>query len=362
MSLIKPKVTVTVSNRTVIRVIALVLASYLALQFISNVSNILTLIGTSFFLAVALNPAVSWITRRLKSRSRVAATGIAYIIVLTVVIGFFSLILPPLVRQTTDFVSDVPQIVGGLRTQDSALGRFVRRYNLQQDIDDFSRDFTRRVAPQARGKVFSTATRVGSAFVSILAVLVMTFMMLVEGPAWIKKFWSLQPTSRRAHNKKLVAKMYRIVTGYVNGQLIIALLAGAFALVALMIASTLLHVSINPIAMAGIIAMTGLIPMIGNTIGAAIVVMVCLFSSGPLAIIMAIFFLVYQQLENVTIQPYIQAKQNELTPLLVFIAALLGVGFGGLAGGFIAIPAAGCAKILFEDYVERHELVPEAKQ
>jgi len=150
--------------------------------------------------------------------------------------------------------------------------------------------------------------------------------------------------------------MYRIVTGYVNGQVLLALLVSMLGLVALLISSTLLHVSVNAVALAGIMFFTGLIPMIGHLIGAVIVVTACLFVSVPLAIIMLIFIFVHQQVENITLQPYIQAKFNELTPLLVFIAALLGIGFGGLIGAFIAIPAAGCAKILVEDYLEKRKI------
>jgi len=98
-----------------------------------------------------------------------------------------------------------------------------------------------------------------------------------------------------------------------------------------------------------------LIPMIGNTIGGILVVLACLFVSTPLAIIMAIFFVLYQQIENVSLQPYIQAKYNELTPLLVFVAALIGISYAGFLGALIAIPVAGCAKILFLDYLERKQ-------
>ena len=148
-------------------------------------------------------------------------------------------------------------------------------------------------------------------------------------------------------------KMYDIVTSYVNGQLLISAIAAVFALFGLLIASTLLGVSINAVGLAGIIAITGLIPMIGTLIGATIVVSVSLLSSLPLAIIMLAFFIVYQQIENVTIQPYIQSKKSELTPLLVFIAAILGIGFGGLLGAFIAIPVAACLRIVIIDYYQR---------
>jgi predicted PurR-regulated permease PerM len=216
-------------------------------------------------------------------------------------------------------------------------------------VDGFADDIQGRIKNLPE-PVLTTAGRIGSALVSTIAVLVMTFMMLVEGPAWFETILRLQSKQNREHRKELALQMYRVITSYVNGQLLIAAIASFFSLVAMVIAGNVFNESINAIGLAGIIALTGLIPMIGNTLGAAIVVLVCALSSFPLAIAMAIFFLIYQQIENVTIQPYIQSRKNELTPLLVFIAALCGIGLGGLLGGFVAIPLAACLRILAKDY------------
>jgi predicted PurR-regulated permease PerM len=228
----------------------------------------------------------------------------------------------------------------------------VKRYNLENEVDGLS-DNLRERTKNIRQPVISTAGRIGSALIAIVTVLVLTFMMLVEGPEWSRRYWELHPTKDRAHDRKLAEQMYRVVTGYVNGQVLLAFIAASFAFVALLVASTLLNVSVNAAGLAGILVFTGLIPMIGHTIGGTLVTLACLFVSVPLAIIMAVYFILYQQIENVTLQPYIQAKYNELTPLLVFVAALLGVGFGGLLGAFVAIPAVGCIKILVLDYLAR---------
>ncbi len=99
-----------------------------------------------------------------------------------------------------------------------------------------------------------------------------------------------------------------------------------------------------------VVGLLGLIPMIGNMLAAVIVVIVSLFVSLPLALTMAVFFLVYQQIENATLQPYIQSKYNDLTPLTVFIAALIGISVGGFLGALVAIPIAGCVRILVLEY------------
>ncbi|MEI6480739.1 MAG: AI-2E family transporter [Candidatus Saccharibacteria bacterium] len=339
----------TVANRTVIRILLIMVATFLGLRFLLNVSHVLSLIFFAFFLSMALNPAVAWISRHLRIKSRAGATGVAYIVVLTLIISLFSVIIPPLVSQTSDFVTSLPQTIRSVNNQDSAVGRLVKKYQLQDSVDKIASDMSGRLK-NLPGPVLSTAGKIGSTLTSTIAVLVLTFMMIVEGPMWLTRFWALQPKSHREHGQKLAMRMYGVITGYVNGQVLIAFIAASFALVAMLIASNIFGVSINAVGLAGIIALTGLIPMIGNTLGAVIVVLVCALSSLPLSIVMAIFFLMYQQIENVTIQPYIQSKKNELTPLLVFIAAMLGIGIGGLLGAFVAIPLAGCIRILLNDY------------
>lgn len=348
------KVEVTVSNRTIVRILFFVIAIFLGFRFMVNAAYGLKLIFIAFFLSLGLNPAVSWISRKLRLKSRAAATGIAYLVVLGVIISFLSFIMPSLIRQTVDFVANVPQTVSQLKEENSTIGKLVRRYKLEDQIDGLSQNLQQRTK-NVRQPVFSAAGRIGSALISILTTLVLTFMMLVEGPAWLKKFWQALPAKDREHRQDLARRMYRVVTGYVNGQVIVATIAASFNFVALTIASTILHADINPVALAGILIFTGLIPLIGNTIGGVIVVLSCLFVSLPLAVVMAIFMVIYQQIENITIQPYIQSKYNELTPLLVFVAALLGVGLGGLLGAVVAIPAAGCLRILLSDMWERRQ-------
>jgi predicted PurR-regulated permease PerM len=133
---------------------------------------------------------------------------------------------------------------------------------------------------------------------------------------------------------------------------ILAIIAGFCAFAALEIASHIVDASINAAALAGIVAVFGLIPLFGNPLAATIVVLASLISSVSLGIIMLIYFVVYFFIENHTFQPYIQSRLNELTPLTVFVAAVLGVGFGGLLGAIIAIPAASAVKVLVEDYFQ----------
>lgn len=347
----KNELEVTISNRTIVRVIAFGIATYAGFRFFDNIRHPLTLIFVSFFLAMALNPAVSFVTRKLKSKSRVRGTAVAYLAVITVLIAFFSLIIPPLVNQSSQFVRDVPDKIKNLENQDSAVGRLVRRYDLSEQLNKLANEWSDNIS-DTDGPVLTTANKILTGFIAFITVLVLTFMMLIEGPLWVSKFIGTLPKHRQQHAKTLMTRMYGLVTSFVNAQVLIALIAAGFALVALTIASSVFNVSVNPIALAGLVALFGIIPTIGNIIAAIVVALACLFSSVPLAITMLVYFVIYQQIENVTIQPYMQSRKNDLSPLLVFIAALLGIGFGGILGGFVAIPAAGCLKILIEDYLD----------
>lgn len=343
------KVRFSIDSRSVVKTILIVFLAFLLVAFIKAVTHALILILFAVFLALALNPAVSWIANRLKSGSRVRATGIAYIIVLGLLITFFALVIPPLIKQTVDFIKDVPQTVNSFTADDSAFSKFIDRNHLNGQLSSLTQDFSEKFK-DVKEPALSAAGAIGNAFISTITVLVLTFMMLVEGPSWLEKIMDVQPKSKRKARKNLALKLYRVVTNYVNGQVIVAFIAGSFAFIALTIASNVFDASVNEVALAAIIMLFGLLPLIGATIGAVVVVLACLLTSTALAITMAIFFVIYQQVENLTIQPYIQSKTNSLTPLIVFVAALVGVSLGGLLGAFIAIPVAGCIKIFVEDY------------
>jgi predicted PurR-regulated permease PerM len=351
------EVIVNLSNRTIVRTILWVIFSILVFRFMGRISHGLILIFASFFLALALNPVVGSVSRHLRVKSRVRATTLAYLLVISALVVFFSLVTPPLIRQTRTFISDVPQIVENYKTRDSSVYRFAKKYKIDDKITKGARDFASHYSSFG-ATLLDTGRRIIEAIVSVLVVLVMTFMMLVEGPRWFEAIFRLMPAGKREHRRAIAKKMYRGVTGFVNGQVILAIVAGTFAFIALEIFGHLTDASVNAAALAGIVSVFGLIPLLGNPISSSIVLLVCLSNSGKLALIMLIYFLIYYFIENHTLQPYIQSRLNNLTPLTVFVAAILGVGFGGLLGAIIAIPLATCIKVLVEDQIDSRGLRP----
>lgn len=346
----------TVSNRTVIRVLLLVIASLFVLGAIKAAAHALVLIFAAFFLALALNAPVHWISEHLpgkKRGNRSLGTAISFLIVIAFLAGFIASLVPPLVRQTNNFIKAVPQIVEDTRKEDSGLGEFVRKYNLEDQANKFSDQLSGRLQ-DASSTAVTGVTKISGSIFSMLTILVLAFMMLIEGPRWIELGRGLLPKKKQPHADALMEDMYRVVKGFVNGQVFLAALASIMILVPLLI----LGVG-YPVALMVIVFICGLIPLVGHTIGAVIVSLVALFTSPIAALIILAYYILYQQIENYVIQPRVQSNSTNMSPLLVFGSVIIGVSFGGLLGGLVAIPVAGSLRILIIDYLHRHNMIPE---
>jgi predicted PurR-regulated permease PerM len=345
---------VTISNRTVIRVLGLAIASFLFIKALDKATHALTLLFIAFFLSLALNAPVHALAQHLPGKrrgNRTLATAASFFVVIALLIGFIASIVPPLVRQTSNFINEAPALIEQLRDENTSLGGFVRRYKLQDEVDKLSSQLSTRLKGLS-GSAVSTVTRVTSSIFSTLTVLVLTFMMLIEGPRWIKFARRIVPDKQEPHLEKLAHDMYKVIRGYVNGQVLLAAIAALLIVIPLF----LLNVS-YPIALMVVVFVCGLIPLVGHTIGAAIVSFVALFHSPWTALIVLIYYITYQQIENYIIQPRIQANSTDMSPLLVFASVIVGVSFNGLVGGLVAIPIAGCIRIVILDYLNRKNLL-----
>ncbi|HEX5744465.1 MAG TPA: AI-2E family transporter, partial [Candidatus Saccharimonadales bacterium] len=266
---------------------------------------------------------------------------------------FIASIGPPLVRQTSNFIDAAPKIVSDFRDQKSGTGRIIRKYNLEKQVDTFSSQLSERLK-NAGGSAFSTVQKIGSSVFSMLTIWVLTFMMLIEGPRWLRVFRAMVPDRHHAMADRLTDDMYKVIKGYVNGQVFLA------ALASVMILPVILLLGIGyPAALLVIVFIAGLIPMIGHTIGAIIVTTVALFHSASAALIILTYYILYQQIENYLIQPRVQANATNMSPLLVFMSVVIGVSFGGIFGGLVAIPIGGCLRIAALEYMHNKNIIDD---
>lgn len=348
------EIAITISARTIVKIFAIIVGTTLLFAALHHATHALILIFTAVFLALALNAPVSWVAHHLPGNfkgSRGLATGVAALLVILVLSAFIASLAPPIARQTKTLLNQAPQIVRDVRDSNSDLGKFVKRYHLEKQVDKFSKQLSARLQ-NASGSAVSTVGSITSSVFSVLTILVFTVMMLSEGPSWLEFAKQVLPKHKRAKAERLSRDMYKVVKGYVNGQVLLAAIASIMLLPGLLI----FNVS-YPIALLAVVFICGLIPMVGHTIGAGIVTLVALFTSPLAALGILIYYITYQQIENYLIQPKLQANATNMSPLLVFMSVIVGVSFSGLLGGLVAIPIAGCIRVAVLDYLQSRDII-----
>ncbi|HXE09866.1 MAG TPA: AI-2E family transporter, partial [Verrucomicrobiae bacterium] len=227
-----PEVAITVTTETFVRLALLTIATFVLLFAIHKAAHALLLIFTAFFLTLALNAPVYWLSKQLPGKrrgNRTIATTLSFLIVIVILGGFIASIAPPLVRQTGSFVDSAPNLISDFRGQNSETGKLIRKYHLEKQVDTFSKQLSQRLE-HIGGTAFNTAERVGSSAFSLLTILVLTFMMLIEGPRWLSFLRDVVPDRHHNMTDRLTLDMYKVVKGFVNGQVILAALASLLIL------------------------------------------------------------------------------------------------------------------------------------
>lgn len=352
------KVRIEIDTRTFVRFWLVVIGFVLAALFIISAKQALIIIGTAFFLALALNRPVSALASYLPGKSRVGGTALAYVVVILLIGTFITLVVPPVIEQSAKVVGTVPQLVDQVQTQWHGLHDLVKHYGLETQVNQALESVKDNATKWAANLGTTIVSSVGSLFgflTSLFLVLVLSFLMLVEAPAWLQRIWgAYNDEDRMEHHKQLAHRMYTIVTGYVTGQLLVSAIGAFFAGLTVFIISWMFNVPHNlALPTAAIAFLLSLIPMFGATIAGIIICILLAFNDITAAIIFAIYFIIYQQIENNFVSPAVQSKTVELSALAILASVTVGLYLFGVAGGIISIPIAGCIKVLLEDYMER---------
>ncbi len=353
------KVRIEIDTKTFVRFWLVVIGFAFAILAIYSASTALIMLGIAFFLALALNRPVSFLAKYLPGKSRVWPTAAAFTLVVILLVLFVVLVVPPIVQQTFKFAETVPNLIQTATTQWHGLNELIEKYHLQPQVNsalETIRNNTTSWAGSIGSNVLNGIGSIASLFVSGLFILVLTFLMLVEGPMWLNRLWGVyNDQDKMEYHRNLVHKMYHVVTGYVTGQLTVSGLGSLMSGLVVFILSLIFpNIPANLALPAIAIAFTlSLIPMFGATIGGVIISVLLAFNDLTAGIIFAAFFIIYQQIENNFISPTIQARKLELSALAVLASVTIGFYVFGLAGGIISIPIAGCVKVLLEDYLAR---------
>lgn len=353
------KVKIEVETRTFIRFFLVAAGFILVLGAINLALDALITIGVAIFFALALNPPVSALAKRLPGKSRVGATAIAYLIVVSLIGGLLFLVVPPIVEQSAKFIDSVPTLVDKATSQKPIFDDFIQRNNLQQAVNDALNTVKNQAAQlstQLGSVVVGVVTGAFGWLINLMFILVLGFFMLIEGPVWMRTIWDLYEDKDKLRlHKNAVEKMYRVVTGFVNGQISVAAIGGSFVFATVVIISLFPALGIPTnlaLPLAVIVFILELIPMVGAPLATILTGLILLLNSTTAALLFVLIYLVYQQVENNLIAPHIQSKNVELSILWILMALVIGTSVFGLIGGLISIPIAGCVRILLIDYLD----------
>jgi predicted PurR-regulated permease PerM len=336
--------------RTVLSLLATIIAVAVVLEVIWIARHVLAWVLISLFLALALNPAVEWLQRK-GLRRRGAAAAVAYLLALAAIVGIGFTFVPTLVHQVNDFVQKLPDYVQDVTHGRGRLGFLETKYHLQERIEDAIKNGGAARVLGLSGVAISVAKSVISIVVATITILFMTYFMLLEGPSWVERFYRLLPEASRPRWRKVGDDIYRTVGGYVTGNLLISVIAGGLTTIVLLIMGVPYAVALGLI-----VAILDLIPLAGATIAAILIGVVAFLHSIPAGIVVVVFFIVYQQVENHLLQPVVYGRTVELSPLAVLVSILVGAELAGILGALAAIPVAGSIQVVLVDWHEhRHE-------
>jgi predicted PurR-regulated permease PerM len=328
-----------------------VLAVVLAASAVYAIRGILTLAAVALFIAISLDPAVRWLTRHGVRRSW--AVGLIFVVAFLFVVGLVAAVMPPLVRQGTNLSQGLPAYIDQVVERSRRLREFGDRLGFTGQLRELAAHLPAMIGANVLGFVRSFF---GAVFTG-LTVMVLTIYFMADLPRLRNGVVRLFPGPRRPHARRTVDIVVDKVGAYMIGNIIISLVAGVATFAAL----TALRVPFA-LPLAVVVAITDLIPMIGATLGAVVCVIIAALSSPlwPTTVLVLVFFVAYQQLENYLIAPRILRNTVDLPAVAVLLAGLVGANVLGLIGALMAIPIAAVIKVLGSPMIREMDRTEEA--
>lgn len=325
----------------------------------------LIIIGISVFLALALRPLVKRVNNFFarhfgtEKKHQTASAALAYIIVVVIIGGILAVIGPVVVTETSKFIKQAPEMIENNFGGWDGVNEFGRNFgisDLHSEIVSAIDNLSKNILDQFGSNFMASVGGIADIGMKIILVLVLTLLFLLEGPMVVEMFWKTISTGEQ--NKKPItvarrvfSRMANVISIYVSRQLIVAVIDGCASASIVFVISLCTNVSSSLAIPMGMITMIFyMIPMFGQFIGGALVTLI-LASTYPLAgVIFAVVYILYAQIENNLIAPKIQGNALNLPAVFILCAIVIGMYMFGLLGAIIAIPVAGCIRILVDEY------------
>jgi len=333
------KQTIEISTSTILKGLAIILG----LVLIYLLKSILVMIFLAIIIAAAVDGPIDWLARHKIRR------GIAVAIVYILLIGIFSfliyLIVPPLAKEIISLASNLPDYISGTEGKIQWLsGRFS-----EQNLQDLLLGFGQQLSASA-GNIFAATVNVFGGILSALLVLVISIYLAAREQG-VKKFvLSLVSPKNEVYAASLVDRILLKLGAWLRGQIILMAIVGILVYIGL----TLLKIKFA-LTLALLAALLEIVPFIGPILSAVPGVLFALVQSLGLAVLVAVFYYVVQELEKYLFVPLVMKKAVGLNPITVLVAVLVGFELEGIIGAVIAIPVAAIISIIFHDYMDRRK-------
>lgn len=324
----------------------------------------LIIVGASIFLALALRPLVNKVNDFFvhnfgkDKKHQTLSAVLAYLIVVIVVGAILAIIGPVVVNETAKFVQNFPETFettfGGWEGVNS-LGKAVGVQDLQGEVENALTGISNNLLGVLGSNLISSVSGLADIIMKIILVLVLTLLFLLEGRSLVEGGWK---SIEDEDNQKMVAvarrtlsKMANVISTFVSRQVVVAMIDGCATMLIVFILALIMGFSPSLAVPMGLItALFYLIPMFGQFIGGTLVTLLLISSNLWAGLIYAVAYILYSQIENNIIAPKIQGDALNLKPVIILSAIVIGMYMFGLLGAIIAIPVAGCIRVLVEEY------------
>ena len=311
---------------------------YISLQLLLELHRLLVWLFVSVFIAAVMSPLVALLTRR-GIRRGVAVAIVVLTVLLVASAGTYAFV-QPLVAESTEFAEDLPELVDDV--QDTPLVRqFLERFDIENHLEETSADLPQRLMGFT-GPLVDAFKTVGEFVIAVVTIFVLTIFLLLYGPGFVKDGIALvRDRRRREYIQDVGRDVLSAVSGWVAGNLLTSLIAIVVSLIVFLIFDLPYSVLLSLW-----VGVADLIPLVGATLGALPAIGVAFTQSVPVGLAITAYFIIYQQLENHVLQPYVYGRTIQLNPFIVLVAVLAGVELAGFLGALFALPVAGAIQVV----------------
>ncbi|MFF2024115.1 AI-2E family transporter [Streptomyces sp. NPDC058171] len=340
------------------RAIVLALALYACFQLGSwafhQLTGLLINILISFFLALAIEPAVSWMAARGMRRGLATATVFLGLVVVTA--GFVTMMGSMLAGQIASISEDLPKYLDSvINWTNTTFGTELNRVKVQDSL--VHSDWLQKYIQDSATGVLDVSAQVLGGLFHLLTVLLFAFYFAADGPRLRRALCSVLPPARQSE----VLRAWEIAVdktgGYLYSRGLMALVSG----VAHYVLFEALTVPYAPALAVWVGLVSQFIPTIGTYLAGALPMLIAFTVAPWYSLWVLIFVLVYQQFENYLLQPKLTARTVDIHPAVAFGSVIVGTGLLGAVGALIAIPAVATLQAFLSTYVRRYDVTDDPR-